>query len=116
MDEDGAAVERFLDRRWRERGRSRNTQASYRSDLSLFARWLAPRGTPLAGAAEADLREYFAAARRSARTQARLLSNLPQFYRYLNADRPPHDDPSPRLDAARPGQNGNAECGESGVS
>lgn len=68
-DEDSAAIERFLDRLWLERGLSRNTQASYRSDLSLFARWLAARGTPLAGAAEVDLREYFAAARRRARVR-----------------------------------------------
>ncbi|HEY9546126.1 MAG TPA: site-specific tyrosine recombinase XerD [Solimonas sp.] len=103
IDEDGAAIERFLDRLWLERGLSRNTQASYRSDLSLFARWLAPRGTPLAGAAEADLREYFAAARRSARTQARLLSTLRQFYRYLNADRQRDDDPSARLESPKLG-------------
>jgi integrase/recombinase XerD len=102
-DEDGAAIERFVDRLWLERGLSRNTQASYRSDLSLFARWLALRGTPLTAAAETDLRDYFAVTRRSARTQARLLSALRQFYRYLNADRQRDDDPSARLESPKLG-------------
>ncbi|NKF24664.1 site-specific tyrosine recombinase XerD [Solimonas marina] len=102
-DEDAAAIDRFLDRLWLERGLSKNTQASYRSDLALVARWLAPRGTSIVAAAEADLREYLAAARRSARTQARLLSALRQFYRYLVADRQREDDPSGRLESPKLG-------------
>lgn len=102
-DEDRAAIERFLDRLWLERGLSRNTQASYRSDLMLFARWLAPRGTAIADAAEADLREYLAAQRGKARSQARLLSALRQFYRHLVADRQREDDPSARLESPKLG-------------
>lgn len=101
--EDQAAIERFLDRLWLERGLSRNTQLGYRSDLALFARWLAPRGAAIAGASEADLREYLAATRRSARSQARLLSALRQFYRHLNADRQRDDDPSARLESPKLG-------------
>ncbi|MGH8446088.1 MAG: site-specific tyrosine recombinase XerD [Solimonas sp.] len=102
-DEDRAAIDRFLDRLWLERGLSKNTQASYRSDLALFARWLALRGVAIAGAAEVDLREYMAAVRRSPRSQARLLSALRQFYRYLNADRQRDDDPSARLESPKLG-------------
>jgi integrase/recombinase XerD len=101
--EDMAAVERFLDRLWVERGISRNTQASYRSDLSLFARWLGARGVALVAAGEADIREYLVARTLSARSQARLLSSLRQFYRYLHADRQREDDPSARLDSPKLG-------------
>jgi integrase/recombinase XerD len=102
-DEDVAAVERFLDRLWVERGISRNTQSSYRSDLILLARWLAGRGHALLSADEADLREYLAARALSPRSQARLLSAMRQFYRYLHADRQRDDDPSARLDSPKLG-------------
>jgi integrase/recombinase XerD len=102
-EEDRAAIERFLDRLWVERGISRNTQASYRSDLSLFARWLGARGVALVAAGEADIREYLVARALSARSQARLLSSLRQFYRYLHADRQREDDPSARLDSPKLG-------------
>ncbi|WP_281242454.1 site-specific tyrosine recombinase XerD [Solimonas aquatica] len=101
--EDQAAIERFIDRLWLERGLSRNTQASYRSDLKLLARWLHGRSASLAEASEADLRGYLAAQARQPRSQARLLSALRQFYRHLHADRQREDDPSARLEAPRLG-------------
>lgn len=102
-EEDGAAIERFLDRLWLERGLSRNTQAAYRSDLQLFARWLKARGQNLLAAGEADLRGWLAALTRNPRSQARLLSALRQFYRHLHAERQRSDDPSARLEAPRLG-------------
>lgn len=100
-DEDAAAIARFLDRLWLERGLSANTQASYRSDLGLFARWLAPRGVALDAASEADLKGYLAARSGGspfkARSQARLLSTLRGFYRWLVEERQRADDPSSRL-------------------
>ncbi len=101
--ESAAAIDRFLDRLWLERGLSRNTQASYRSDLSLLARWLASRAVPLVEAGEVDLREYLAARALSPRSQARLLSALRQFYRHLYAERQRADDPTARLDSPKPG-------------
>jgi len=101
--EDSAAIERFLDRLWLERGLAANTQSSYRSDLSLFARWLAPRGRLLTGADEADIKQYFAAGGLKARSQARLLSALRQFYRHLHADRQRADDPTALLESPRLG-------------
>ena len=98
-----AAINRFLDRMWLERGVSRNTQASYRSDLLLLSRWLASRGIALVAAGEIDLREYLAARALSPRSQARLLSSLRQFYRYLHADRQRSDDPTARLDSPKMG-------------
>ena len=40
--EDQAAIDRFIDQLWLERGASTNTQASYRSDLRLLARLAEP--------------------------------------------------------------------------
>ncbi len=101
--EDQAAIERFLDRLWLERGLSKNTQLSYRSDLALFARWLEPKAVALVAAGEADIREYFVARQLGARSQARLLSALRQFFRYLQADNQREDDPTGRLDSPKQG-------------
>ena len=108
--EDLAGIERVLDSLWIERGASRNTLASYRSDLSLLARWLAPRGIELAKAGEDDLRDYLTARGRahatagadqrlrfSAASQARLLSTLRRYFRFLVRDGARRDDPTARL-------------------
>lgn len=108
--EDLAAIERVLDSLWMERGASANTLASYRSDLKLFARWLALRGVALTEASEADIRDYLADRGRrglsaagdrragfSPRSQARLLSSLRRFYRLLVRECQRGDDPSARI-------------------
>ncbi len=118
-DEDRAGIERVLDTLWIERGASKNTLDGYRSDLGLIARWMAPRGIELARAGEADLRDYLAARGRahaaasstaggrssasspgrrfSAGSQARLLSALRRYYRFLLRDGVRGDDPTARL-------------------
>jgi integrase/recombinase XerD len=109
--EDAAAIERLLDMLWIERGSGAQTLSAYRSDLSLFARWLLRRGVAISAASEADIRDYLAARGRlheqmrgqdrslqfSARSQARLLSALRRFYRFLVRDGQRKDDPSARL-------------------
>jgi integrase/recombinase XerD len=110
--EDAAAIDRFLDQLWLERGLSKNTQASYRSDLALFARWLAPRGVSLTQATEADIKDYLAARSRNkadgapfqSRSQARLLSSLRGFYRWLVSERQRNDDPSARIASPKLGR------------
>lgn len=102
-EEDAAAIERFLDRLWLERGLSENTRAAYRSDLRLFARWLLSQQRALCAAGEVEIRGYLAARRLNPRSQARLLSALRQFYRHLHADRQRDDDPTARLDSPRMG-------------
>lgn len=114
--EDAAAIERLVDQIWLERGAAAHTQASYRSDLALFARWLALRGGALVSASEADIGDYLAARGRaaqspaaaehrplrfSARSQARLLSSLRRFYRALIRERQRADDPTARLASPR---------------
>lgn len=105
-EEDDAAIARFVDRLWMERGISGNTQTSYRSDLALFARWLALQGVELVKAGEGDIQGYFAARSRDSkkftpRSQARLLSALRQFYRYLVMDRQRTDDPTAQLESPK---------------
>ena len=103
-------VERFLDTLWIEHGVSRNTLAAYRSDLALFARALASRGVALAQAGSGDIRDYLAArnrgakARFSPRSQARLLSALRRYFRFLVRERVRSDDPTTLIGAPRLGR------------
>lgn len=76
-------IERHLDRRWAEAGLADNTRAAYRSDLLCWAAWLAERGSRLLAADRAALLAFLAARQRAglaARSAARLLSSLKQFY------------------------------------
>jgi integrase/recombinase XerD len=78
-----AVIDRFIELAWAERGLSRQTQSSYRTDLTGFARWLAQRGTGLLGAQRSDLFDYLAERGvdgYSSRSNARLLSCLRAFY------------------------------------
>lgn len=79
-------IEGFADALWMERGLSRNSLAAYQSDLRHVSRWLGEQsGTPLREATRQQLLDYLAEQARSgasARTGARRLSSLRQFFRY----------------------------------
>ncbi|MDN2567646.1 site-specific tyrosine recombinase XerD [Aquibium sp. A9E412] len=103
----GAAIEAFLEMMAAERGASDNTLASYRRDLEDAAGALAGAGPGLVAAAAGDIRGYLAgmAARGfAATTQARKLSTLRQFYRFLYAEGLRGDDPTGTLDSPRRGR------------
>ena len=96
-----ARVEAFLEMMSAERGASDNTLQSYRRDLEDAAERL-PVGIAEAGAAE--LRAYLAdiAGRGFASSsQARKLSALRQFYKFLYAEGLRPDDPTGTLDSPR---------------
>ena len=107
------SVKKFLDTLWIEQGVARNTLAAYRSDLTLFARTLK---MPLTRADAADIQDYLAARNRrglqnsdprnkfSARSQARLLSALRRYYRFLVRERLREDDPTVLIAAPRQGR------------
>jgi integrase/recombinase XerD len=103
-------AQQFAERAWGELGLSRNTLAAYRSDLAHFARWLAGRGITLEGADRAVIHDYLGARLREgygARSNARLLSCLRHFYRWLLRERSIVEDPtalveSPRLPRSLP--------------
>jgi len=87
-----------------ERGAARLTLAAYAADLRDLARHLAAAGRRPAEAEAADLHAYLArlaATGASARTAARRLSCLRQFYKFLMLDNVRRDDPSETLDAPR---------------
>jgi integrase/recombinase XerD len=85
---DGQLIDEFVDALWLADGLAKNTLAAYRSDLILFANWLAARRVALQAAAEADVDGYLAHLHR--RTQRvrpaslrRLQATLRRFYRWL---------------------------------
>ena len=84
-----------------ERGHAGNTLLAYRADLEDLAAHL---GGPLAGAAAGSLRSYMGrlqGAGLAARTQARRLSALRQFYRFLMREGVREDDPTELIDSPR---------------
>jgi integrase/recombinase XerD len=87
-----------------ERGAAQNTLAAYRADLSDFSDFAAARGQLIQQADAALLRTYMAGLAGqglAARTQARRLSALRQFYRFMLGDGAREDDPTLLLDAPR---------------
>lgn len=103
-------LEAFLEMLAAERGAARNTLAAYRADLEDFAVHARARGLGPAEAGPELVRSYLhglAAAGLAARTAARRLSALRQFFRFLAREGVRADDPtelveSPRLPASLP--------------
>ena len=97
----GARIEAFLEMMSAERGAADNTLASYRRDLEDASEFLGGR---LAAADAAALRSYLddIAGRGFATTsQARKLSALRQFFRFLYAEGLRGDDPTGILDSPK---------------
>ena len=96
-------LDQFCDCLWLEDGLARSTLESYRRDLTLFAAWLAKRGTDLPGATRADCQAYLAyqvGKAAKARTTSRQLSSLRRLYQYLLRER--HISLDPTLDIDSP--------------
>ncbi|UCC14116.1 MAG: site-specific tyrosine recombinase XerD [Gammaproteobacteria bacterium] len=102
-----AAVERFVDTVWMERGLSRNTLAAYRTDLNSLSRWLGESGKTLEEARRSDLLDYIAARVESGarpRSTARQLSSFRRFFRYLLRDGDRKDDPTSQIEMPKIGR------------
>ncbi|MGC9270045.1 tyrosine recombinase [Acidiphilium sp.] len=103
-------IEAFLESMAAERGAARNTIMAYQADLADFAAFCAARGGGPARADAAMVNAYLAglaAQGLAARTQARRLSAIRQFQRFLLRDGQRGDDPTalssaPRLPATLP--------------
>ncbi|MCC7045360.1 MAG: site-specific tyrosine recombinase XerD [Alphaproteobacteria bacterium] len=96
------AAEAFLEMMAAERGAADNTLAAYRRDLADAAAFLKRRRAALADADTEGLRAYLRHLARqgmTARTQARRLSALRQFYRFRLGEGQRRDDPTAALDA-----------------
>ena len=97
-------IERFADALWMENGLSENTLAAYRRDLCGLAVWLGGRGVALGDAVTADLLSYLARQYRNGRalrSNARLLSSLRRFFRYLVREGCRTDDPTANIEAPK---------------
>lgn len=89
--------EAFLEMLASERGAAKLTRAAYAADLADVGRFLAPNR--LADASASDIAAYLASLSRqklSARTAARRLSCLRQYYRFLMLESVRDDDPTAR--------------------
>lgn len=77
-------IEGFVEQLWAEQGIAANTRASYRLDLLAFERWLHAAGGELEPASREQILRYLGERQArgiGARSNARLLSCLRQFYR-----------------------------------
>ncbi|MQW85507.1 site-specific tyrosine recombinase XerD [Sinorhizobium saheli] len=99
-----AHLEAFLEMMSAERGAAVNTLQSYERDLKDALSFLRGRGTRLMTATPDDLRSYLshlAGEGFKSSSQARRLSALRQFYKFLYAEGLRGDDPTGILDAPK---------------
>ena len=97
-------IERFLDSLWSQKGLAELTLSAYRQDLLQFSRWLARRGQKLCAADQRSIQQFLAerfANGSSARSNARLLSTLKQYYRHLIRAGERQDNPTALISAPR---------------
>ncbi len=100
-------IEAFLEMMSAERGAALNTLTSYQRDLDDLDAFLAGRGTSPLQASSSDLRAYIASLNNSgfaASSQARRLSSMRQFYKFLYAEGLRGDDPTAILDSPAKGR------------
>lgn len=98
------AIETFLEMMSAERGAAINTLESYRHDLETSADVMAARGINLPAASSDDIRkclDSMAEQGFAASSQARRLSALRQFYRFLYTEGLRSDDPTGIIDAPK---------------
>lgn len=103
----GTKIEAFLEMMAAERGASDNTLSSYRRDLEDADAYLSAACQGLASATADGIREYLGdlVSRGFApTTQARKLSSLRQFFKFLYAEGMRGDDPTGVLDSPRKGR------------
>lgn len=82
-------IDAFLEMMQAERGASGNTVSAYTRDMNLLAEYLEKQGTDLLKASEKDLQNFLiflSDSGDSARTQARRLSCIHEFYRFAYSE------------------------------
>ena len=97
----------FLDSLWLESGLSKNTVVAYQRDLLGFATWLSQFDIDLVAATRSDILRYQNERMREGRkvrSEARLLSTLRRFYRYLTREEIRDSDPTVQLESPRLGK------------
>jgi integrase/recombinase XerD len=97
-------IDQFIDILWAQKGLAELTLSAYQQDLVQLSRWLAERGDRLSTAKEAEIQQFLGerqARGTSARSNARLLSTLKQFYRHLVRCGDRQDNPTALISAPR---------------
>jgi integrase/recombinase XerD len=96
-------IEAFLEMQSAERGAAKNTIDAYRRDLTDFAGAMRKAGVQLDKASKADITAHLVklAANASPATQARHLSSIRQFHRFLVSDGVRSDDPSAAIEGPK---------------
>jgi integrase/recombinase XerD len=103
-DLSAAHAEAFLEMMSAERGAARNTLLSYEKDLDELRSFLMGRNVSMTSAGSTDLQAFLGHMAREgykASSQARRLSAIRQFYKFLYAENIRDDDPSGILDAPK---------------
>ncbi len=98
------AIDRFIDSLWAQKGLADLTLQAYQQDLRQFSRWLGKRGSRLIDVDQARIQQYLAErfdAGASARSNARLLSTLKQYYRHLIRSGERQDNPTALISSPR---------------
>lgn len=104
MDKDHYYIESFLEMMAAERGASTNTLAAYRRDLLDISTFLANNESHFLEAPPSLFQRYFASgaiAPLSAKSSARKLSALRQFYHFLCSEEHCAENPAANLDSPR---------------
>lgn len=99
----GHLIEAFLEMQSAERAAAKNTIDAYRRDLTAFAVAMNNAGVPLEKTAKADIVAHLGklSATASSATQARHLSAIRQFHRFLVSDGVRTDDPSAAIEGPK---------------
>lgn len=98
------AIETFLEMMSAERGAAENTLQSYRHDLEAASEFIASKGAKLSQATPAQIQatlDDMAQQGFASTTQARRLSALKQFYKFLYTEGLRNDDPTGIIDAPK---------------
>jgi integrase/recombinase XerD len=106
-DLSAAHAEAFLEMMSAERGAAKNTLSSYEKDLEELRSFLMGRNVTMLAAASADLTAFLGQMARDgfkASSQARRLSAIRQFYKFLYSEGLRSDDPTGILDAPKKGR------------
>ena len=97
-------IDRFIDSLWSQKGLAELTLGAYQQDLLQFSRWLATHRQKLFEAEQSSIQQFLAERftnGASARSNARLLSTLKQYYRYLIRIGERQDNPTALISAPR---------------
>lgn len=101
---DDPAIDRFIDNLWSQKGLAELTLRAYRQDLAQFSRWLERHKLQLVDVSQSHIQHYLAErfdAGTSARSNARLLSTLKQFYQHLIRTGERRDNPTALISAPK---------------